>query len=122
VRFVSVARDGDNMYMTIGEVIRARRKAEGLSLADLSDPLEIDGSNLSRKERGIADFTSTELEVIAGKLGTTVSTLYTECEKGGIDKRKIAWDKFYAKLDKKSLDAAFRLLGSSMPESKEIKK
>ncbi|KKK61394.1 hypothetical protein LCGC14_3014770 [marine sediment metagenome] len=110
------------MYMTIGEVIRARRKAEGLSLADLSDPLEIDGSNLSRKERGIADFTSTELEVIAGKLRTTVSTLYTECEKGGIDKRKIAWDKFYAKLDKKSLDAAFRLLGSSMPESKEIKK
>lgn len=65
----------DRRYQTIGERIRARRKAAGLTLLQMEALTDINNGNLSRIERGTQNLTEPTLTKIAGALGLTLAQL-----------------------------------------------
>lgn len=75
-RFARHAEREQNSVMEIGQEIRRRRKALGMTLEDLEALVGIDNGNLSRIERGKQGYTPETLEKIATALGCTVSELY----------------------------------------------
>jgi len=66
--------------MKIGQVIRERRQEMGLTLESFALELDIDGSNLSRIERGLQQPSEAFLEKAAQALGTSVAHLYALLE------------------------------------------
>jgi len=72
--------------MDIGERIREKRLAQGLTLEKVAFDADMDASNLSRIERGMQQPSSALLKRIATALHTPVSQLYGEPAEG--DKRQ----------------------------------
>ena len=68
--------------MDIGERIRKKRLAQGLTLEQVAFAADMDASNLSRIERGMQQPSSTLLKRIATALHIPVSQLYGEAEDG----------------------------------------
>ena len=66
--------------MKIGQVIRKRRRALGMTLEALAAQSGTDAANLSRIERGLQNYTPEGILAIATGLGTTASDLMTEAE------------------------------------------
>ena len=90
--------------MKIGDVIRKRRKALGLTLEGLALAAQSDGGNLSRIERGVQKASTEALELLAGAMGTTVGALYSELERLESDEpetdyRLVRLQKLFADLD-----------------------
>jgi transcriptional regulator with XRE-family HTH domain len=92
--------------MKIGDVIRKRRKALGLTLEGLALAAQSDGGNLSRIERGVQKASTEALELLAGAMGTTVGALYRELERLQADEtvpvtdyRLVRLQKLFADLD-----------------------
>ena len=56
--------------------IKARRRALNISQEEMADALQIDRVLYSKRERGLIQFKSTELPILAGKLKLKLEQLY----------------------------------------------
>lgn len=64
----------------IGEAVRARRIAAGLSQEALADSAKIDRSHMGKIERGERNVTLLLVERIATALGTSIAELMTDAK------------------------------------------
>lgn len=70
---------------TLGTRLRARRRAEGLTLADVAKRAELSLPYVSNLERGRGNPTMEALQALAQALGTTVSALVGDDESADFD-------------------------------------
>ena len=68
------------MGVTVGSVIRRRRKAKGLTLLDLANAVGSDPGNISRLERSEQGYSSQQIKAIADALGCSLGTLFAEAD------------------------------------------
>lgn len=66
--------------MSLGQALRKRRKALGLTLQEIARRVETDGGNLSRIERGAQGVSETMLRRLCAALECTPAFLYTHAE------------------------------------------
>ena len=72
----------DELLKRLGNAIRARREALGLSQEAFGDHIEVNRAYYGDLERGTRNPTVHSLDRVAKGLGTTVATLFTEAEHG----------------------------------------
>lgn len=87
----------------VGDVIRRRREAQGLSMKDLADLAEVGRNTVSEIERGMRTCTGATLAKLARALGTSGSQVIAESEGREDDPR------FYADLKKLLHDTVDKL-------------
>lgn len=78
VRRVSGQQDSDGQLKRLGEAVRARRKAMGLSQETLADAAGIDRSHMGKIERGERNVTLLNVVKIAAALNGSASDLLRE--------------------------------------------
>ena len=72
---VSGQHDGEGQLKALGEAVRARRKALGMSQEELADASGMDRSHLGRLERGERNVTLLNIARIATAVGVKPSEL-----------------------------------------------
>lgn len=75
---ISGKQDVDQLLLRVGDAIRARRKARGLSQEALADAAGVDRSHMGKIERGERNVTTLRLVEIARALGVTVASLFDD--------------------------------------------
>jgi transcriptional regulator with XRE-family HTH domain len=65
----------------IGELIRARRTALGLTLKAMQEKTGIDNGNLSKIERGLTSLTNESMQILADAFQVTLPELFTDPRK-----------------------------------------
>jgi phage repressor protein C with HTH and peptisase S24 domain len=73
-----VENDGMNKQTSIGDRIKAHRKARGLTLVQLEEITGIDNGNLSRIEREHQSLTNDTMKLISKALGISLSELFAD--------------------------------------------
>jgi transcriptional regulator with XRE-family HTH domain len=68
----------EHIRTTLGALLRRRREASEMGLADVAGPAGISVGFLSEVERGLKDISTERLLRLAGALQTTVGDLYWE--------------------------------------------
>ena len=72
----------DEFLKRLGNAIRARREALGLSQEAFGDHIEVNRAYYGDLERGTRNPTVQSLDRVAKGLGTTLATLFAEAEQG----------------------------------------
>jgi transcriptional regulator with XRE-family HTH domain len=66
----------DKLYSELGEVVRARRKAQGLTQDELSETSGLHDKYIGQVERGEVNITLSNLAKIAKGLGCSIADLF----------------------------------------------